>query len=156
LSAVAHPSNRPGACTELARTGHTEEAIAQFRHLLTLQPNLDIDPETEVQRVADQARAQDLVLEARKLAVIGEVSNAAAKFQEAIRLDPELNFDAKQEAERIANLVPEGERLAKGGQIKEAIAAFMKPNRLIRHTRFLHDPEISCVVMPAYGVMPGI
>ena len=123
LTLPIHPSLLAHA-QELARTGRTKEAVSEFQYIMELQPALKLNPEAEVKRLSDQAHAQQLITEARNLALRQQVSDAIEKYQEALHLDPTLNMDATKEAKRIANLVSDGVALSTNGQITEAIADF--------------------------------
>ncbi len=47
------PSSVIEAARDLARAGQIDEAIAQFEYLLTLDPSLTLDPQTEVERAIE-------------------------------------------------------------------------------------------------------
>ncbi|GIK38807.1 MAG: hypothetical protein BroJett011_26400 [Chloroflexota bacterium] len=95
------PASVIEAARDLARNGQVDEAIAQFNHLLTLDPTLELDPEAEAQQ-ALQEGVQSLLDTAKEQARAGDVESATSTFQQALDLDPSLKLDPQAEAQRLA------------------------------------------------------
>jgi WD40 repeat protein len=74
----------------LARAGDIDAAIARFEEALALDPDLDIDPEAEAQRLA----APTLLSEGRALAYAGDIDDAIAAYEQVQAMDSELVISA--------------------------------------------------------------
>jgi len=103
-------------------------AIAKFKQAVELDPTLDLNPATEVGRLA----AATLVGQAKKLVEpyyssdAIDVPGAIAKFKQAVELDPTLDLNPEAEAGRLAaaTLVSQAKKLVDDLEIEEAIAKF--------------------------------
>jgi|GEM_PF-447957 len=122
-----HPSLIETA-RDLARAGQVDEAIAQLQHLLTVDPTLDLDPQTEAQQAYQEA-VQSLLAQAREEAQTGDVEAARATLEQAVTLDPTLILDPQAEAQRLAqptfeNSLAAAVKAAKNGDTETAQAKF--------------------------------
>lgn len=95
------PASVIEAARDLARNGQIDEAIAQFNHLLTLDPTLKLNPEAEAQQAFKEG-VQSLLDTAKEQARASDVEGAAATFQQALDLDSSLGLDPQAEAQRLA------------------------------------------------------
>jgi tetratricopeptide (TPR) repeat protein len=136
-----------GEATTLAREGNLDEAIARFEEAQTLDPNLDLNPdtaevETDAATVAKQFAARNKHEEGTKLVKEGQLDKAIAKFKEAQNLNPDIdlisdNSDEQYKQPEMAvrylaaiEKFKEGESLANMGKIDEAIALFKESQNL--------------------------
>ncbi|MBE7472068.1 MAG: hypothetical protein DPW09_18805 [Anaerolineae bacterium] len=122
-----HPSLIEAA-RDLARAGQIDEAIAQFQHLLTVDPTLDLDPQAEAQQAYQEA-VQSLLAQAREEAQTGDVEAARATLEQAVTLDPTLILDPQAEAQRLAqptfeNSLAAAVKAAKDDDMETAQAKF--------------------------------
>ncbi|MDX2217348.1 MAG: TIR domain-containing protein [Oculatellaceae cyanobacterium bins.114] len=79
---------------DLARDGDTQSAIAKLQTALDWNPQLDINPEETVQQFAVRGQAEQLIVEADRLASQGKIREAIAFYTEAQALDPDLQISA--------------------------------------------------------------
>ena len=117
-------------------------ALAILRRVGELQPNLDLNPDTEDIEtdpavVVNQALALNKRNEGLRFAHDGEREEAISAFQNALELDPNIDLNPDTEAIEtnpvvVVNQVlargkrDEGLRLARQGKLEEAISAFQK------------------------------
>ncbi|MEM7794052.1 MAG: TIR domain-containing protein [Cyanobacteria bacterium P01_C01_bin.118] len=113
-----------------ARQGNTDEAFETFQQALAWNPDLDLNPQDEVNRFIEQGEAHHLLEEGDRLASEGDIEAATEKYQAAKVLDQYLIFEPKELAQQQAleaevnRLIAEGKMLAKQGDIEAAIAQF--------------------------------
>jgi WD40 repeat protein/tetratricopeptide (TPR) repeat protein len=113
-----------------ARQGNRDAALQTFQQALAWNPNLDLDPQTEVRKFIRQGEANRLLEEGDRLASEGDLAAATEKYQAAKTLDPLLTFEAEELAQREAleaevnRLITEGEKLAETVDVEAAIAKF--------------------------------
>ena len=88
------------AALSLAKDGQKEEAIRRLRHLLTIDPELDLDPEAEV----NLATAEGALEIGRTLARQRRKDKAIEQFRAALRLMPQIGIDPQTEADRYEAL----------------------------------------------------
>ena len=98
---AALPKVKEGA--SLAIKGKVQEAIAIFKEAQNFNPDIDLDPYTEVIdkdpfSVAGKLAALAKVEEGQWLAREGKVKEAIALFQEAQKLAPEIDLNPETEA----------------------------------------------------------
>jgi WD40 repeat protein len=123
------------ATRNLARAGQVEAAVAQFEHLLSLDPTLNFDPETEAQQ-AYQDEVDTLLAYGKFYAREGYLAQSVIKFQKALELNPDLPFaDPLAETERLArdtaaNRIEEGIELAQNGKLNDALIKFSETQQL--------------------------
>ncbi len=85
---------------KLAKQGKVTEAIAAYKETQQLDPEIDLDPETEAidkepKTIALELAAPAKVEEGEKLAKFGKVEEAIAAYQQAQKLDPNLKISAQ-------------------------------------------------------------
>ncbi|WP_246259694.1 WD40 domain-containing protein [Oxynema aestuarii] len=130
----------------LVLEGKRDEAIYKLKEAQTLDPNLDLNPdtkevETDAEIVANQFTAVKKRGEATTLAREGNLDEAIARFEEAQTLDPNLDLNlSTAEVETDAATVAkqfaadkkheEGTKLVKEGQLDKAIAKFKEAQNL--------------------------
>ena len=130
----------------LARQGKIEEALSAFSEAQKWQPDIDLDPNTEVvdndpETVAYQLAAWSKVLQGVNLAREGKIEEALSAFSEAQKLKPDIDLnpnteevdkDPKTVADQwlAESKVKQGVNLARGGKIEEALSAFSKAQKL--------------------------
>ena len=130
----------------LAKTGDVKAAVAIFRKAQKLNPEIDLNPETttidkEPEAVARKLSATAKVKKGERLAKEGKVQEAIALYQDAQKLNPEIDLNPEtttidKEPEAVARKlsatakVKKGERLAKEGNVKEAIALYQDAQKL--------------------------
>ncbi|MGB0384429.1 MAG: CHAT domain-containing protein [Ardenticatenaceae bacterium] len=109
---------------KLARENKRNDAIAKFKEALALDPSLELEPESEVNREA----AEGLVERGRRLAREGDIGAAIAMFEEALDLDSSLELEPESEAKRVAaeSIVEQAYLLAIDGDIDASITVFEK------------------------------
>ncbi|MEM6840404.1 MAG: hypothetical protein AAF609_26680 [Cyanobacteria bacterium P01_C01_bin.120] len=113
-----------------ARQGNRDAALQTLQQALTWNPDLDLDPQAEVQKFVRQGEANRLLEEGDRLASEGDLAAATEKYQAAKVLDPLLTFEAGELAQQEAleaevnRLITEGENLAETGDVEAAIAKF--------------------------------
>jgi tetratricopeptide (TPR) repeat protein len=78
------------AAQDLAKDGKIDEAVSQFKYLLTLDSTLNLDPEKEAKYQA----ALGLIERSWSLIRDGKVDEARANFEKAQQLDPKA-IDAR-------------------------------------------------------------
>jgi tetratricopeptide (TPR) repeat protein len=83
-----HPSVIEAA-RDTARSGEIKTALAQFKRILQIEPNLVLKPEEEVKRVYALAVFDEGI----NLAERWEIKEAIANYEKAQRIDPTLNID---------------------------------------------------------------
>ncbi|MGK7875101.1 MAG: hypothetical protein AB4426_17925 [Xenococcaceae cyanobacterium] len=131
---------------KLAREGNVKAASVIFRRAKYLDPEIDLNPDTEEvdkdpKTIAQQLAAPAKVKEGEKLAKKGKVKEAISAYKEAQKLDPEIDLnpdteevdkDPKTVAQQLAApiKVEEGKRLAKQGKVEEAIAVYQEAQKL--------------------------
>ena len=128
---------------QTAREGNLEQVVTQLQTALQWNPDLDLDPKTEVPDHNPKIVAQKLVkvAAAQKLAAQGNITDAIATFQQAQKLDPsvdlnsdtaELENDPEILAKQIAAsaTVAKGQQLVEQGDIEAAIAAYHQAQEL--------------------------
>lgn len=123
-----------GEARALAAAGQPGEAVAALEYLMTLDPNLDLDPPAEVERIV-QETVQKLLDEGKELARAGQIEQATARYAQAVNLDPGLDIDPAAEANRLGqrtarNLIEEGIELAGTGDIETSLARFREAEAL--------------------------
>jgi len=84
---------------ELARQGKVDEAKEALQEALRLDPNIDLDPKSDVRNedarsVAQRLAAGEQVSEGNRLAQEGKTDDAIAAYQQALELNPSLDSDA--------------------------------------------------------------
>ncbi len=135
---------------KLAKEGKVKEAIAADQEVQQIDPEIDLNPDTEAidkepKAVDRKLAALAKVKEGEKLAKEGKVKEAIATYKEAQQLDSEIDLNPETQAidkdpKAIAGKlaapvkVKEGEKLAEQGKVTEAIAAYKEAQQL--------DPEI--------------
>ena len=130
----------------VAREGKVIEAIAAYQEAQKLNPELDLNPDTEAiekdpKAVAEKLAAPAKVWEGWRLAEEGKVQEAIAIFKQAQQLDPDIDLDPSTEvidkdpfsvARPLAApaKVEEGKKLARKGKVQEAIALYQEAQKL--------------------------
>ena len=127
----------------LGRRGQLSEAIALYQSAQKLDPQIDLNPNTDAIEKDPEAVARSLaalakVEEGRRLAREGKFEDAIAVYQEVQKLNPQIDLNPsteaiKQDPEAVVK-VWEGRRLAREGKVPEAIALFQSAQKL--------DPQI--------------
>ncbi|MEM7066524.1 MAG: TIR domain-containing protein [Cyanobacteria bacterium P01_B01_bin.77] len=113
-----------------ARQGNTDKALETFQQALAWNPGLDLDPQDEVEKFAQQGEAHHLLEEGDRLASEGDIAAATKKYQTAKVLDQYLIFEPKKLAQQQAleaevnDFIAEGRILAEQGDVEAAIAQF--------------------------------
>jgi tetratricopeptide (TPR) repeat protein len=69
-------------------------SLAAFQQAMKLNPNLKLDPEAEVKRLAAQNRAQSRLEQGLRWAEAGKAFEALAAFDEAQQIDPATKISA--------------------------------------------------------------
>lgn len=144
------------AARNLAVAGDVTGAIAQFQHLLDLDPSLELDPATEVQRIT-QETVQSLLDQGKELARMGQLDAAVGKFQEAQKRDPRLNLDPVSEAQRLAeptfeNLLQATIDFSNGGDSAGALAKFQEALALAATLKSAEVWYALCTTGAQYGL----
>ena len=116
------------AAETLAFKGDIDGAMEMFSHALELEPDLDLDPETETKHFA----ALGLVQQGERLAQQGDVDGAIAKFQEALEFDSGLDIEPETEAKRLAApvYIEQGAQFAQEGNIEGATEKYSEAQLL--------------------------
>jgi len=78
-----------------ATTGQLEQAAQQYRYALQIDPSLDLNPDTQPQRVQAEAEAQAKQNAAVNLAQQGEITQALQQFQQLQQQAPDFAIDAE-------------------------------------------------------------
>ncbi|MEO0986592.1 MAG: TIR domain-containing protein [Cyanobacteria bacterium J06639_14] len=113
-----------------ARQGSTDVALKTFQQALAWNPDLDLNPHSEVERFVQQGKAHRLLEEGDRLASEGDIAAATEQYQAAKVLDSYLIFEPKELAQQQAleaavnRLIAEGKTLAAAGNLEGAIAQF--------------------------------
>ncbi|MEQ8974915.1 MAG: caspase family protein [Coleofasciculus sp. C1-SOL-03] len=139
LNRPIHPSVLTEAKT-LVRQGNKKDALAIIRRAKSLDPDIDLNPDTEAldqdpKIVLQQFSALAQVEEGEKLAREGKVKEAIASYTQALDFDPDVDLNPDTDAiendpQAVAHAlaapgkVEEGEKLARQGQIQEAITSY--------------------------------
>ena len=107
---------------KLTKVGEFEEAKSHLEWILTIEPNLNFDPEVKI----GQFIAKNLIDEGTQLAKDGDIESAVDIFNEALVHDPTLNFEPAIEAKRLAvtHLLIQGLALQHSKVYSEAITKF--------------------------------
>ncbi|MGD1704598.1 eIF2A-related protein [Dapis sp. BLCC M229] len=133
----------------LAKTGEKENietAVSILKKARELQPEIDLNPdtetiETEPELVANKFAASTSVEEGKKLAKQGNIKEAISIFKEAQKLSPGIDINPDTETietdpEVVANKffafgkIEKGKKLAKQGNIEEAISLYDRVQKL--------------------------
>jgi WD40 repeat protein len=123
----------------LAKQGKRQEALLKFAKASSLNPNLALNPEAEVQVAEEAAREEKAQLAAsaktelaRRRAMAGDIPGAVALYREAMTIYPKLNIDPESEARAFAveAVLADGTSKVKDGKIDEAISLFAKAQAL--------------------------
>ncbi len=85
-------SGSAGEDAQLSAEERMSKAVQLLIHARNQNPALMIDPQVEAARLADRARARELVQQGKTTAQSGDVENAVALFEEAIALDSSLDL----------------------------------------------------------------
>ncbi|MEQ8466956.1 nSTAND1 domain-containing NTPase [Coleofasciculus sp. E1-EBD-02] len=134
-----HPSLLKEA-KKLVSQGNENEALAIIRRANSLDSETDLNPYTEAidrdpKTVLQQFSALAQVEEGEKQARQGKIKEAIASYTQALNFDPDIDLnpdtdDKEKEPKAVAHKlaaqakVEEGEKLARQGKIKEAIASY--------------------------------
>ncbi|OUC12381.1 MAG: hypothetical protein B0A82_22685 [Alkalinema sp. CACIAM 70d] len=120
----------------MAFEGNISAAVQLFRKARQLDPQLQLDPDREAQRFANQGQAERLITEAQTAASEEHLEVAIEHLQKAVQLNPELSLNPAQEAQRLlqqaqaSRLVDEAQTLAQQGQVKPALEKFQSAVKL--------------------------
>jgi WD40 repeat protein/predicted negative regulator of RcsB-dependent stress response/energy-coupling factor transporter ATP-binding protein EcfA2 len=131
---------------ELARAGNVPEAVASYTQAQKLDPDIDLNPDTEdpendPKSVAYTFAALGKVKQGEQLAGEGNVQEAIASYTEAQEFDPAIDLnpytnDKENDPKAVANTfaaqgkVEAAERLAREGNVQEAIASYTQAQQL--------------------------
>ncbi|MEQ8962294.1 MAG: hypothetical protein RLP02_30940 [Coleofasciculus sp. C2-GNP5-27] len=142
------PEKKVREGSRLAREGKIQQAIASYTQALEFDPDIDLNPDTEDDKdnepkaVAHTLAAQAKVEEGEKLARQGKIKEAIASYTQALEFDPDIDLNPDTEDEKdnepkavahqfaAQGKVEEGEKLARQGKIKEAIASYTQAQKL--------------------------
>ncbi|NEO70025.1 tetratricopeptide repeat protein, partial [Moorena sp. SIO3H5] len=141
---AAQPKVIEGAI--LAREGKIKEAISAYQEAQKLNPDIDLNPDTEEidkdpKTVVQHFATQRKVRLGRWLARRGKIEKAISVYQEAQKLNPDIDLnpyteeidkDPKTVAHLLAALakVHQGGKLARKGEIQKAISVYQEAQKL--------------------------
>ncbi|NEP29186.1 tetratricopeptide repeat protein, partial [Moorena sp. SIO3I6] len=130
----------------LAEEGKIKEAISTYQEAQKLNPDIDLNPETEEKDkdpkiVAHLLAAKGKVEQGRRLAMNREIEQAISVYQEAQKLNPDIDLNPETEEKDkdpkiVAHLlaakvkVKQGWRLAMNREIEQAISTYQEAQKL--------------------------
>jgi WD40 repeat protein/tetratricopeptide (TPR) repeat protein len=131
----------------LATAGRIEEALELFKEALAIDPDLGIDPEAEVRRLA----VPGFIERGETFASQGQVEEALAQFAKALELDPDIGIEpmAKVRELSVPTLVKQGRDLASEGKVDESLAKFAEGLELDPDYPLNPELEIRELAIPA-------
>ncbi|MDY6806166.1 MAG: hypothetical protein SXA11_20505, partial [Cyanobacteriota bacterium] len=129
-----------------ANDGKVEEVVRLFEEAQKLEPDIDLNLNTEEiendpEAVARQLVAENKLSEGVRKAEDGKIEEAIRLFQEAQKLEPDIDLNPNQKGEQIKpekvarrlaakSKLREGVRKAEDGKVSEAIDLFQQAQKL--------------------------
>ncbi len=112
----------------LAKANKIDEAKAIFQLVTKLDPNITLDPATELIKW----RAQGYIEEGQQFARAGKINQAMANFKNAMEIDPNITLDPASEANkwRAKGLVDDGVQFIQQRKFKDALTAYAEARKL--------------------------